>query len=666
MQIKLFFGFIIIVLFGIHPLKAQVPTTEQNLSWFTSFFSERKQLSAGDQLAQNEALIEEANLAQDSVELARLFKEQAMLYLFHARELDLAMEFFIKALTVEENLHLENEKVFTHLGMAKVFEDVLDFERATQALNDALDQNERHKDYNILFYILNQKGRIGVQKNDTTAALNDFKQALAIQEHLDEPERVADVLSSMAHLYQKQGNYNSALDYFKKALSIRREFQNRMEEASTLNDAGELYSLMKNDSRALANHEASLTIRQSLKDKAGIAQSLNNIGEIYYRQKKYQLAAEYLMRGLDAAREAQDQNMVRKSYEYLSSCFREAGDLKKALYYNEELIKITDFIHSERDGQLLLSHQTRYQLEKRDSEIENLNLIKKQREAELEQAEFIRNVLIVIVALVVTIVFLFYNLYRAKRSANRALKEVNITIQQQNEQLHDLNATKDKFFSIISHDLKGPLNSLTSFSGLLINHAGSLSKEEIQMLAQDLDKSLKNLFALLENLLEWSRSQTGALEFTPEDVNLTDVLQQNKELLDGQAALKNIQLTNQVTARFIIHANKNSITTVFRNLISNAIKFTPPEGKITLHAEIKGNEIVTSIADTGVGMSKEVMQKLFRIDTKHTTKGTANEKGTGLGLILCKDFVEKNGGRIWVESEPGKGSLFYVALPLKK
>jgi signal transduction histidine kinase len=230
--------------------------------------------------------------------------------------------------------------------------------------------------------------------------------------------------------------------------------------------------------------------------------------------------------------------------------------------------------------------------------------------------------------------------------------------------LQELNATKDKFFSIIGHDLKGPLNSLTSFSSLLINHTDSLSKEEIKMLAKDLDKSLKNLFSLLENLLEWSRSQTGNIEFKPEVFDLTALMTENQTLLKTQAQNKNIVIENQYTDKLNVHAHRHSVNTVVRNLISNAIKFTPKDGKITLNLQRLEKDIKVSIADTGVGMSEEVMKKLFRIDTKHSTKGTADEKGTGLGLILCKEFIEKNGGRIWVESTEGKGSVFYFTLPL--
>jgi signal transduction histidine kinase len=235
----------------------------------------------------------------------------------------------------------------------------------------------------------------------------------------------------------------------------------------------------------------------------------------------------------------------------------------------------------------------------------------------------------------------------------------------QNLQLQQLNGTKDKFFSILGHDLKGPLNSLTSFSGLLINHTDSLSKDEIKMLALDLDKSLKNLFALLENLLEWSRSQTGNIEFKPERFDLASVLETNKELLKVQAQNKKISIENACKAEVVVNAHRHSINTVIRNLISNAIKFTPEGGSIIINAQQAQEEVMVSVADNGVGMTPEVISKLFRIDTKLTTKGTADEKGTGLGLILCKEFIEKNGGRIGVDSKPDEGTVFYFTLPRK-
>jgi signal transduction histidine kinase len=232
-----------------------------------------------------------------------------------------------------------------------------------------------------------------------------------------------------------------------------------------------------------------------------------------------------------------------------------------------------------------------------------------------------------------------------------------------NFELNKLNNTKNKFFSIIGHDLKGPLNSLTSFSGLLINHTSSLSKEEIQMLAKDLDKSLKNLFALLDNLLQWSRSQTGNIDFTPEKFDVTGVLNENKALLQKQAENKGIEIEVIGNMPIQVTAHLNSISTVIRNLLSNAIKFTDNGGKIELNIIDQRSKVIVRVRDSGVGMSKAKRHKIFDLGSSSSTLGTDKEQGTGLGLILCKELVEKNGGRIWLESEQGVGTTFYFTVP---
>jgi signal transduction histidine kinase len=183
------------------------------------------------------------------------------------------------------------------------------------------------------------------------------------------------------------------------------------------------------------------------------------------------------------------------------------------------------------------------------------------------------------------------------------------------------------------------------------------------MLAREIDKNLKNLLTLLENLLEWSRSQTGNIEFKPEVFDLGEVIRENGELLKTQARNKKVALSWDENGRCLVNVHKQSINTVIRNLMSNAIKFTPEGGHVTATMECSREGVKVSVQDTGVGMGPDVLRKLFRIDTKYSTQGTANEKGTGLGLILCKDFVEKNGGIIGVSSTPGQGSTFYFTLP---
>ena len=174
---------------------------------------------------------------------------------------------------------------------------------------------------------------------------------------------------------------------------------------------------------------------------------------------------------------------------------------------------------------------------------------------------------------------------------------------------------------------------------------------------------MKNLSALLDNLLQWSRSQTGAIKFQPHDFDLGLLLEGNRELLHPQAETKHIRIELTNPYSIAVHAHLESVDTVIRNLMSNAIKFTAPGGQVTVTAKEERNEVVVSVTDTGVGIPQPVVDKLFRIDVRHSTNGTANEKGTGLGLVLCKEFVEKNGGNLGVRSIEGRGSTFYFTLP---
>ncbi len=229
--------------------------------------------------------------------------------------------------------------------------------------------------------------------------------------------------------------------------------------------------------------------------------------------------------------------------------------------------------------------------------------------------------------------------------------------------LKESNATKDKFFSIIAHDLKGPLHALQGFSELLKEGYTEYSDEDRIRYIRNIHEVAEQLNKLLQNLLDWSRSKTGRIDFHPENKYLSLIVKTTSDLLFEQARAKNITIVSKVTADIRVFCDENMIQTVIRNLISNAIKFTFPGGRIFIESDTHGPEILVSIADNGIGIPKSQINKLFRIDEVYKTDGTQKEKGTGLGLILCKEFVEKNGGRIWAESEPGKGSRFYFTLP---
>jgi len=240
-------------------------------------------------------------------------------------------------------------------------------------------------------------------------------------------------------------------------------------------------------------------------------------------------------------------------------------------------------------------------------------------------------------------------------------------INQINENLQALINTKDKFFSIIAHDLKNPFNTLLGFSELLINEYDEYNDHIRKELIGHIFESAKQGQNLLINLLEWALSQTGSIKYSPTYIDVASLITDNMKLFEANANKKNIQILSQSNIENLYaFADLNMINTVVRNLLSNALKFTNKGGKVTVNYGIVENNAVIRISDTGIGIAKDDLMKLFRLDVTHSTFGTSNEKGTGLGLILCKEFIEKNFGEIFVESEVGKGSTFTILLPLDK
>ncbi|MBC7920384.1 MAG: HAMP domain-containing histidine kinase [Ferruginibacter sp.] len=268
-------------------------------------------------------------------------------------------------------------------------------------------------------------------------------------------------------------------------------------------------------------------------------------------------------------------------------------------------------------------------------------------------------------------VFLYYHNRRTQR-INRLLQQRNAEIQQQktaietqrdemeeeSRKLEGLNTTKDKFFSIVAHDLRGPINSLLSFSNLLANGLPTMSNREIQLIAQELNKAVNNTSRLTENLLTWARLQMDSLGYYPSSVDLNKVLEDNLSLFSVAARQKGIHLEATPHPGLNVHADESQLRFILRNLTANALKFTHAEGTVRIRTQTENAMVKISVEDNGVGIKPEIVDKIFRIDAKHSTPGTAGEKGTGLGLVLCKEFVEKNGGSLQVSSEPGKGSVF--------
>jgi signal transduction histidine kinase len=249
------------------------------------------------------------------------------------------------------------------------------------------------------------------------------------------------------------------------------------------------------------------------------------------------------------------------------------------------------------------------------------------------------------------------------RTQNEKVFLANQQLQASEENLKQLNATKDKFFSIISHDLKNPFTSLLSISELMATDYKNLDEDEKEHGIKGVHDSATRIYNLLENLLTWARSQTGKITYNPACFDIKEVVDDNMMLHKEQAAKKHLSLEYSGTASILAHGDAAMISTVIRNLLSNAIKFTPDGRTIRIMVEEIEGKWKISIKDQGVGISKENQGKIFQIEKKYKTEGTSGEKGTGLGLLICKEFVEKNGGTLVVESKEGEGSTFSFTVP---
>ena len=244
-------------------------------------------------------------------------------------------------------------------------------------------------------------------------------------------------------------------------------------------------------------------------------------------------------------------------------------------------------------------------------------------------------------------------------------KKSEFALKESERRLAELNATKDKFFSIIAHDLLNPIGSFTKLISLLNKEYDHFTTEDIKDILDKIDISSNHVYNLLDNLLIWSRSQRNKLEFHPVLIDLGFITENIVSSLKLNSDMKGIALSSSIAKETMLMMDANMVTTVMRNLVSNAIKFTHPGGKVIINTENSNGNCLVTVTDTGVGIPTDRIDRLFRIDVSFTTLGTNNEKGTGLGLILCKEFIERHGGKIWVESEFGKGSTFKFTVPAK-
>ena len=386
------------------------------------------------------------------------------------------------------------------------------------------------------------------------------------------------------------------------------------------------------------------------------------MGGAYRELGQYESAINTFYKSLQLA-DDYEYYLKQLNYLDLALTYEEQGRIEEAYHAFKMHDQYQDTLRQEERQNQVAELEKQYETQQKEAEIERLSVSREIDQLQIKRDKELRAFGIILILVLVAAIFFVSVAYLNKRRVNDLLSLKNLKIEEQRKELEVLNASKNKFFSIIAHDLKNPFHTVMGYAYLIHKEYDRFSDIDRKRYASDIYKSSNSISRLLQNLLDWSRSQTGRLEYTPQELNFCDIYESIEHLLLPAAAQKNIELISEMPAQVTVYADPMMVETVMRNLLNNAIKFTNEKGQVKTVLKSEKEAVTVCVEDTGVGINPDDLNKLFQIDSKVKRKGTHEEDGTGLGLVICSEFVKKNGGRIWAESKLGQGSRFYFALP---
>lgn len=492
------------------------------------------------------------------------------------------------------------------------------------------------------------------QNGDTRNALVYETKAIKILRKSGNKATLGLALLNTGYDFYLTEQYDSALSYYNESEPILFDQQHQLGLAYITGNRALVYWKLGDFQKAKEDLFQAIEMLKPLGDRYAMADYLIQLGNIFYEENNQEMSVSYAKSGLKIAKEEGLKEQVRDASYLLFNLYQNDRNFEIAVDYLMQYHTAKDSIQNLETNQKLASLQTEFEVGQKQAEVDFL----------LEQRRSNQIIMVIggiLLLLAIVLVIIVYYYFRSKTKLSKQLQE-------QKEDLIRLNSTKDKFFSIISHDLRGPMGSLI---GLLSIANYVVDNDNNGQLKEMLDKmkiSAERLSKLLDNLLNWALQQKGHFSYTPEKVKVSELLEDSLEVFSDMASSKRIELTHDLEQDFALYVDKNSTSTIFRNLINNAIKFTDKGGKVSITTVKNANGHkdmgLISIQDSGIGMSPDKLEKIATLDPKISSKGTAGEVGLGLGLQLVYEFAKLNHGSIEVNSEVGVGSDFKVFLPL--
>jgi signal transduction histidine kinase len=646
---RAFVGFTVIFIFIWMPLsEAAVETMEEKLVRLSALVEKNKQEDPQKALEYgNQALEILQDFPKDKIKVKVLYGMcWASGLLGNYREaLDRGKEAETLARTIDDKKELG--VVFN--SMANIYLYLSDFHKALDYALQARDISESLGYKRGIASALVSIARVHRSLKEYEKALATYEQAMKISEQLGNKENVAWILNNIASVYWDSKQNQKALDVYSRSLEIMNEVGSEIGIAQVTHNIGCVYSETGEYKRALEYDKQSLALSEKVGDKGQIAYALGSIGRDYRYLEAYDNALYYMDKSLKMAVELERKNLLQVLYEQYTHIYEAMGDFKKAFLYHKKFKEVSDEILNEDRNREIAHLEVLYEVEKKEKEFQLLkknNLFQK----------WMRNFSIVVSVLVLIIALVTYNRYRTRKKTEQVLRASE-------QKFKKMNAAKDKLFTIIAHDLGSPLNSLVLSAAHLKKHARVLDQQDLEEFIHNIYNQTQDMTDLLANLLQWAMVQIGKIEQNPETVDIHSLTEETVEQIKYIAQKKKIRLDLHIMENTMAWADKTMMQAVIRNLLSNAVKYTRPGGEIKITSKEIDSSIEITVSDNGVGMDKEKAERLFKEEFHETTRGTANERGTGLGLVLCKEFVEKNGGQIRVQSKPHLGSHFSFTLP---
>lgn len=510
----------------------------------------------------------------------------------------------------------------------------------------------------VVSVIMENIGSIYYSIKDYDQALEFYKKGLKISvDHKDEV-RMAETWSNMASTYAEQENVQKAKEYIDKSIDTFEKYDIKEWLAYSYEIKGKAFRVEKKYDSAIVWYKKGELLHRELDDKRGEIFLLDGIANTYLGLQDPQMAEKYISDAMIMAHRINSIEGIQICTKTWFALHKHNSNYKEALSYHEQYVKLSDSLSREENKKALTLLKTKNTFEQ-----QRQNLIDQNEKALAKQ----RNYIYISVAFIIIIGIVAFIVSRGKniqKNLNTELKRKKQNLENREAELQASNDTKNKLFSIIAHDLRGPIGALESLLKLL--NTGDMESSEFMGYIPKLKNDVNHISFTLNNLLSWGQSQLKGMNTKPTTLALANLVADNINLLNELADAKSILVENLISDKVYIKADINQLHIVLRNLLSNAIKFTPNKGQIAIGAHEKEDYVEVYIQDTGKGIPFDIQKKIFQKGSNYTTYGTNNEKGTGLGLSLCKEMIDNNGGEIWVKSEIGQGTTFFFTVPIAK